>query len=66
MKKWFIAAINLLLGAFVILIWALERNRGTENYNQVMSLYVPKILLSFTATTFLLLIRSVIENRNRQ
>jgi hypothetical protein len=66
MRKWFIVAINLLLGAFVILIWALERKQGTENYDEVMSLDVPKILLSFTVLTFLILIMTMIKNRNRK
>ena len=66
MRKWFVAAINLLLGAFIILVWALERERGSKNYNEVMRLYVPKILLSFTALTFLILIMYMIKNKNRQ
>jgi hypothetical protein len=66
MRKSFVVAVILLLGSFAILIWKLESKRGTENYNEVMRLYVPKIILSFTALTFLILIMTMFKNKNRQ
>ena len=66
MKKLFIAAINLLLGALVVLAWSLQSKYRTENYNEVVTLYLPKILLSFTALVFLILISSLITNKDRQ
>jgi len=66
MKKLFIAAINLLLGALVVLAWALQSKYRTENYNEVVTLYLPKILLSFTVLVFLILISSLITNKDRQ
>jgi hypothetical protein len=65
MRKWFVAAVNILLGAFAILIWVLERKQGTENYNDIMKQDIPKIILSFTVLTFLVLIMSIIKNKNR-
>ena len=66
MKKLFIAAINLLLGALVVLAWSLQSKYRTENYNEVVTLYLPKILLSFTALVFLILISSLITNKDSQ
>ena len=66
MKKLFIAAINLLLGALVVLAWALQSKYRTENYNEVVTLYLPKILLSFTVLVFLILISSLITNKDSQ
>jgi len=66
MKKLFIAAINLLLGALVVLAWSLQSKYRTENYNEVVTLYLPKILLSFTVLVFLILISSLITNKDRQ
>jgi len=58
MKKWFLVAINVLLGAFVMLIASLQRISGVEKYNEITSYYIPRMLLSFTALTFLILIFS--------
>ena len=66
MKKLFIAAINLLLGALVVLAWALQSKYKTDNYNEVVTLYLPKILLSLMVLVFLLLISSLITNKDRQ
>jgi len=66
MKKLFIAAINLLLGALVVLAWALQSKYRTETYNEVVTLYLPKILLSFTVLVFLILISSLITNKDSQ
>jgi|GEM_PF-1532447 len=66
MKKLFIAAINLLLGALVVLAWSLQSKYRTENYNEVVTLYLPKILLSFTVLVFLILISSLITNKDSQ
>jgi len=62
MKKLFIAAINLLLGALVVLAWALQCKYKTENYNEVVTLYLPKILLSLMVLVFLPLISSLVTN----
>ncbi len=63
MKKWFLIAINVLLGMFVILILSLLRISGTERYDEIIVYYIPRILLSFTVLTFLILIISRSDNK---
>ena len=58
MKKWFLVAVNVLLGMFVILIASLQRISNTEKYDEITTYYIPRILLSFTAVTFLTLVLS--------
>jgi len=57
MKKWFVGVINLFLGAFVILLWLLQKHEGTAyNYN-TKEKYITIILLSFTGITSFMLLR---------
>jgi len=64
MKKWFFVAVNVLLGSFVVLSVSLQRIAGTHRYHEILTRYIPGILLSFTAFTFLLLIFSSASKRH--
>ncbi|MEO5681756.1 MAG: hypothetical protein ABIQ88_03890 [Chitinophagaceae bacterium] len=62
MKKWFLAFVNLLLGAFVVLIIAMQRNPGSANYNEITTHYIPRILLSFGMMIFFVLVLVKMDN----
>ena len=66
MKKWFLIAVNVLLGVFVILILSLQQISRTERYDEIIVYYIPRILLSFTELTFLILIVSRLDDKTNQ
>ena len=65
MRKWLVTGVNVLLGGFVILLWGLKMKQGSRNFDVVMEQYVPRILLSFTVLTFLILMFSMTRNSRK-